>query len=603
MNILHILSQKELTGAEVYASALIDTQTSSHRVYQISNGFFKKNTAEQIPLKVETNSLLEFWKSVFSLRKFLKNQKIHVIHAHSRAASKMAFYARIGLRIGYVSTVHGRQHVSFSKKVFNQYGDFAVAVCEKIAEQLSDEFKYNTRRIKTIPNPIDSQKFIFSPPRTKSNESNIYNIAIIGRTSGPKKNRTEVFIKNFSKILNKKNIQHTFTLIGGTVRLETEKNISVQYKQIPEISSMELQKYDLICGSGRVCIEALISGVPCIAFGEAKYIGLIHPGNFQSAAESNFGDVGENFNLPVFNEIQAQQDIDLWLNKKNNYAEVSELALKKYSLKTIQHKILRLYESAYFIRNYKQGIPILMYHKIPDQDLQSQHKIYVNKLNFEKHLYFFKKQNFTSLTFNELSLFRKGFRDWSLFPQKPIILTFDDGYEDNIRNADALLKKFNFSAQIYLLADPHISSNQWDYKDNNLVLEKSDIVSGENRQLWKKTNFVIGSHGLTHQRLPPMSATQKAYELSESKIKLETEFKQPIISYAYTYGDTNPECAEIAQEMGYEYALNTDSGGLYLEEDPYAIFRVNIFPDESLFSLWKKTRPWYRRYYYYKRKK
>jgi peptidoglycan/xylan/chitin deacetylase (PgdA/CDA1 family) len=100
-----------------------------------------------------------------------------------------------------------------------------------------------------------------------------------------------------------------------------------------------------------------------------------------------------------------------------------------------------------------------------------------------------------------------------------------------------------------------------------------------------------------------MSKDKKILELSVSKQKLESEFKQPVITYAYTYGDTNKECAELAEICGYEYALNTDTGGLLLEEEPYAIFRVNIFPDESFSSLWKKTRKWYRRYYFYKRNK
>ena len=156
-------------------------------------------------------------------------------------------------------------------------------------------------------------------------------------------------------------------------------------------------------------------------------------------------------------------------------------------------------------------------------------------------------------------------------------------------------------AHIYLLAESSIASNDWDHKTDGS--EKHKIISGEDRKLWKNSQFTIGSHGLSHQRLPGMSTSEKKDELLVSKQKLESEFKQPIISYAYTYGDTNNECAELSEACGYEYALNTDSGGLLLEEDPYAIFRVNIFPDETFFSLWKKTRKWYRFYYFSKRKK
>jgi hypothetical protein len=125
MNILHLLSQNQLTGAEVYACQLIEKQVQkNHKVIQVSNDFFYETKARKISLPVENKSFLQFIKSVFALRKILLNENIHVIHAHSRAASKLAFWARCGLKIGYLSTIHGRQHISISKKIHNIYGDF-----------------------------------------------------------------------------------------------------------------------------------------------------------------------------------------------------------------------------------------------------------------------------------------------------------------------------------------------------------------------------------------------------------------------------------------------------------------------------------------------
>ncbi len=596
MNILHVLSQKELTGAEVYASSLINAQVKDgHQVYQVSNGFFNPNKAIQIALPVETKGF-SFWKSVLTLRQILIEKNIHVIHGHSRAAAKLVFYARIGLKIGCVSSIHGRQHVSFSKKLLNQYGDFIIPVCKKIADQLIHEFKYSSRRIKIIPNSIDTDKFKFKSVLPLSSNHPL-KIAIIGRTSGPKKLRTELFIEGFSKILDQKGLSYKFTIIGG----EIKTSIPLETLSFSEINSDLLQKYDLICGSGRVTMEALLSGVPCIAFGETEYIGLVTEKNFETACASNFGDITNHFNLPIFNYNQAQKDIELLLTNSIDYEHLADRTSRAFSLEKIYKKIMRTYESAYFTRNYNRWIPILMYHKIPDQDLQSQHKIYVNKNNFAKHLTIFKSLNMTTLTFDELAQFRKGLKSFSLFPKNPLILTFDDGYEDNIQNADVELKKQSMHAHIYLLADPNIASNEWDHQSDRS--EKHRIISGDERKLWKNSQFTIGSHGLNHQRLPAMSSEKKILELSISKQKLEAEFKQPVITYAYTYGDTNKECAELAEACGYEYALNTDTGGLLIEEDPYAIFRVNIFPDESFLSLWKKTRKWYRRYYFYKRNK
>lgn len=596
MNILHVLSQKELTGAEVYASTLINSQINEgHEVYQVSNGFFYPNRAKKIPLPVETKGL-QFWTSVFKLRQILKDKKIQVIHDHSRAAAKLVFYARIGLNIGSVSSVHGRQHKSLSKKLFNQYGDFIVPVCQKIADQLINEFHYNPRRIRTIPNSIDTAQFKYEPRKNIDSEPQV-KIVVIGRTSGPKKLRTELFVEGFSKILDQKKISYEFTIIGG----EISSRVPVKTVMSAEINSKLLQTYDLICGSGRVAMEAVLSGVPCISFGETEYIGLVNEDNFDWACATSFGDISSHFNMPTFNSSQAVKDIELFLSQSVNYQNLALKGERLFSLDLIYKKMMRIYESAFFIRNYNKWIPILMYHKIPDQDLNSQHKIFVKKKNFAQHLKIFKILNLTTITFEELSLYRKGLKSFDHFPQNPLILTFDDGYEDNLENANQELKRYNMKAHIYLLADSTVDSNQWDHHQE--ISEKHKIVSGFNRHLWKNSQFMIGSHGIKHDRLPLMTTEEKKVELIDSKNKLEKEFGIQVKTYAFTYGDTNEECAELAEACGYEYALNTDTGGMIIEENPYSIFRVNIFPDETFLSLWKKTRKWYRRYYFFKRNK
>lgn len=600
MKIAHFLSQHELTGAEAYACTLINEQVSNgHTVYQISNGFFKPSRAERIQIEVETKSFITFWKNVFKIRQFIKEKNIQVIHTHSRAAAKLAFYSRFFLKVGMVSSVHGRQHVSLSKKIVNQYGDFTIPVCDEIQKQLVTEFKYNKRFIKIVPNGLDPKIFSFQKVQRFIPGSEL-KIAIIGRRSGPKKERTDLFIKHFSEILKNKGIQFSIELIG------------VGPDKIKDINSELIHQYHLICGSGRVCIEALLSGVPCIAFGEHRYLGVVTTNQLQEFAKSNFGDIGPDFKPPTFDFNKAQHDADIILENLLSEKELfnlSQMTQNQFSTSVVTQKIQRIYESAYFYRNYPHWIPILMYHKVPDQPLDSQHKIFVTKNNFEKHLQFFKKNNFTTLTFNELSLFRKAQKNWNDFPKKPLILTFDDGYKDNLENVNPLLKKHNFKAHIYLLADSKVDHNHWDTQNDNSQNSKKEyhpIVSLENRKQWLQSEFIIGSHGLRHDRLPLMNWNEKINELTTSKSQLESEFGVPVNSYAYTYGDTNVDCAEACEMSGYEYGLNTDTGGLTIEENPYSIFRVNIFPDEttSLFSsLWKKTSKWYRRYYYYKRNK
>lgn len=562
-----------------------------HQTYQISNGFFSASSAVQMKLNVETRSRIERIKNILWLRNFIRKQNIHIIHTHSRAAAKLGFWATLGSRTALISTVHGVQHSSFSKKLLNQYGQFIIAVCENIKNHLVQDFSYATQKIHVIPNPISEKKYSFS---AQTRNYPAQKIAIIGRTTGPKKNRTEQVCRCLLSLKQDVSIH----LIGGHVddlNLDTELKKKITQEHASELNSSVYSRFDLIIGSGRVAFESLISGTPTIAFGEASYEGLIQIDNFSAAAASNFGDISPGRLEPELDRERFIKDLH---TPVQNIDQLAALATNHFASEKIFPRIMRLYESAYFLKNYHKWIPVLMYHKIPDQALQTQHKIYVTAKNFRKHLKFFKSRGFQTLTFSELEKFRKAEKSFSEFPKKPLILTFDDGYVDNLQNASPLLKEFGFKAQIFLLADAGLDSNKWDLDGRE---PQHAIVSQQDRQKWLQSNFEISSHGFSHQKITEFTPNEAKTELLQSKISLEKEFNIKVNTYAFTYGITTPEAAELALQAGYSYAVNTDTGGFLLEEAPYAIFRVNIFPDENFWSLFKKTSSWYRRYYFNKR--
>jgi len=126
-------------------------------------------------------------------------------------------------------------------------------------------------------------------------------------------------------------------------------------------------------------------------------------------------------------------------------------------------------------------------------------------------------------------------------------------------------------------------------------------LSTEERQKLGDYGFEIGSHGFRHQRITHLKNSEAFEELRQSKLVLEKEFQKSIPSYAFTYGVAEEPHFEMARRAGYDFAVMTDFGGLHLEENPHRIFRVNIFPNESCFSFWKKTCWWYRYYFYFKK--
>ena len=93
------------------------------------------------------------------------------------------------------------------------------------------------------------------------------------------------------------------------------------------------------------------------------------------------------------------------------------------------------------------------------------------------------------------------------------------------------------------------------------------------------------------------------YEICEGRDRIERELQTRVIAFAYPFGTYDERIKNLVKQAGFEFGIATDTGGLTIEDDRFAVFRVNMFPEESLFSLFKKTSAWYRWYYRRKRGK
>ncbi len=611
MRILHLLSQMQPTGAEAYAITLANWLTDhGHDVHIISDRIHVKTRQPYTPMAVHSNKTRTRLHSTFLLRKFLKEKQIQVIHCHSRAAARLAYWATRGTNIAVVSTIHGRQPVSLSKKLLDIYGEKSICICENLTTKLSTMLRMSERKMRLIRNPVETEKLPFvetlaAQPR----------LAWVGRFTGPKGERAREFIKHSVPEILKAFPDLQIEVIGGNPQLlgdETIQRVFALQEKYPKRLHVhthldnldeELSKFQLVMGAGRVAISSLMRGIPTYAIGEYNAGGIVDLQTLDRAMASNFGDIGADgkATMPIdFTKLTA--DVIQFLKNPEALTSAERLgvrnvAVRNYDQERVCHKIFNTYKSAYFLKNYSQHIPILMYHKVPEEDLQTQHRIFVTKAAFKTHLQFFKERGFTTLNFKDLEEFRSGKKDFQQFPKKPLILTFDDGYVDNLTNAAPLLKEFGMKAVIFLLADHTLEANSW---DNDGKEPMQPLMSLEQKKRLLDFSYEIGSHGFRHRKITEMNETEARAELEGSKKTLEQDFGN-VGAFAFTYGITNPRAAELAEEAGYDFAVNTDTGGLHHEENPFAIFRINIFPEDGPGQLRKKTSAWYRKYFYLKR--
>ena len=208
-------------------------------------------------------------------------------------------------------------------------------------------------------------------------------------------------------------------------------------------------------------------------------------------------------------------------------------------------------------------IPVLMYHKVSPG---KKEKYRISPEKFASQMEYLSKKGYQAISPDDLLEFVK---ERKVFPEKPVLLTFDDGYKDNFTYAYSILKKYNFKATIFLVTQYIGKKNEWGNEDEG-------ILSWEEIGKMKKEGFFFGSHTHTHPNLLELSRDKVLSEIRNSKRILEERLEEPIRFFAYPYGKFNSQIEETIKESGYLGAFSTLPGKNGRNEDPFLLRRILI---------------------------
>jgi peptidoglycan/xylan/chitin deacetylase (PgdA/CDA1 family)/glycosyltransferase involved in cell wall biosynthesis len=642
MRILHVLSAEFFAGSVAYAVQLAEAhRAQGHAVWLLADSDQLPTGATQVKMPIGNRRYGQRLRNARRIRELVRTERIDVVHAHSRAASWVSYAALRGLKVPLVSTVHGRQHLHTSTSLFDIYGDAVVAICGNLREHLVTEVKMDAAKIVEIPNGVaflneelrmrneeladtdtdaeapspDNSSFLIPHSSFSAAPHSSLRIAFIGRFNGGKGERAAALLQQVFPGLLREFPALRLALIGGELehlpapgkvalaQLQADFGERIEVVGFTDNVAGWLARTTLVIGAGRVAIEALGAGRPVLALGEASYAGLVTEATFAPAAASNFGDISARVASSEVDYAALLADARAFLQAPRSVAAALRQQVRAhYALPTVAARVLETYQAARLRKAGIGYIPVLMYHKIPDAPLATKHQIYVTKEQFEKHLAYFKKRKLTPITFADYLKYASGELPLREFPARPIILTFDDGYTDNYTNLLPLMQQYDYRGVLYLLGDFDVRYNQWDLAADPTE-PRSDIMSRAQKQAFVAAGWEIGAHTLSHPRLTALPLPEAAAEIQRSKMALETALQTEIVSFAYPYGDLNDAVKSAVRAAGFALGVATDTGGLTIESDRMQVFRVNMFPNETTSSLFKKTSSWYRKYYRWKRGK
>lgn len=222
-------------------------------------------------------------------------------------------------------------------------------------------------------------------------------------------------------------------------------------------------------------------------------------------------------------------------------------------------------------------LPILLYHYIrvpPSRRTDAiGYGLSVAPVTFAAQMDWLAANGYHAVTFEHL---RSYWRRATPLPPKPVIITFDDGYQDLYTAAFPILASHGFVAVAYIVT--------------SFVGTQGYVTTDELVQM-DQYGIEVAAHTVNHADLTHCSQSWMSYQLSQSKAWLEKLVGHPVSDMAYPSGKFNAATMASAQRAGYYSAVTTLLSYDHAQTDRYAWGRVRVSDGESMSDFIKNLGP------------
>ena len=221
-----------------------------------------------------------------------------------------------------------------------------------------------------------------------------------------------------------------------------------------------------------------------------------------------------------------------------------------------------------------EGFPILEYHTVTKTPVRNSEIYNVPPEEFAAQLDYLQENGYTTITLQD---FMRAKRGKQILPEKPIVLTFDDGYEDNFTEMLPILEAHNMTAVVYVVTN---------------FIGKPGYLNFSQLKEMQKRGIEIGSHTADH--IPLDKAGEKVLngQVHAAKQFLDWSELETIYTFSYPNGAFNDRLIEYLKKENFLTAVTGEAGLNNFETDTFKLKRVHIRQPrlgitEFKFRLWK----------------
>lgn len=208
-------------------------------------------------------------------------------------------------------------------------------------------------------------------------------------------------------------------------------------------------------------------------------------------------------------------------------------------------------------------VTVIMYHSVSAAASRIGPYV-ISPQMLENDLRFLQENGYESITSEQMLDF---VINGTKLPEKAVVLTFDDGHLNNVTLAEPLLRKYNFTAFMFVVGG--FSDKEQDENPNYSYLKWDAIARLADSDVWEIGAHTWDMHGLDSgrrgvARLPGESEQTHRNALLSDFFKLERKLKSCLgykpVSFAYPFGFTDKTAGQVLLDMGYKITFSCNEG-------------------------------------------
>ena len=221
-----------------------------------------------------------------------------------------------------------------------------------------------------------------------------------------------------------------------------------------------------------------------------------------------------------------------------------------------------------------------MYHSISNHASAKFKPFTVPPKVFAEHMAYLHQHGYTPMTVTQFVAAQS--QNGAKLPERPVVLTFDDGFADFYTQALPVLRQYGFVSTLYVATGFINGTSRWLEQQGEA---KRPMLSWDQLSEISASAIECGGHSHSHPQLDTLSPAEACREIVQSKRLLQDHLGQNVLTFAYPFGYYTASTRRQVQEAGYTSACAVKHAMSSETTDPFALARLMVRHDTDVDAL------------------